>query len=209
MQAKIRNAARLSAVQTDEALQGRGSSSRGRGRSRNRGRGRGRGSGRGSKEAGDEDLDQEDEQATNEALLEDNEADKPKKQAKPMQAKTTEEDKPKNQAKAGAKTQAKTTEDDKPKKQAKAKGGAKTQAKTTEDDKPKEQAKAKAQALLVSKQKAKPPAEKSMPSTVEEDCPSQKISSFYKFDGTEAIISAPVQECDKVKVMSDYQKDQD
>ena len=187
MQAKIRNAARLSAVQTDEALQGRGSSSRGRGRSRNRGRGRGRGSGRGSKEAGDEDLDQGDEQATNEALLEDNEADKPKKQAKPMQAKTTEEDKPKNQAKAGAKTQAKTTEDDKPKKQAKA----------------------KVQALLVSKQKAKPPAEKSMPSTVEEDCPSQKISSFYKFDGTEAIISAPVQECDKVKVMSDYQKDQD
>ncbi|CAE7752901.1 unnamed protein product, partial [Symbiodinium sp. CCMP2456] len=182
VQAKIRNAACLSEVQTDEAMHGQGSA-------------------RGSKEAVDEDLDQEDEQATNDALLEESEADKPKKQVKnepKKQAKTTKEDEPKKQAKTTKedelKKQAKTTKEDKPKKQAKTteedepKKQAKTteedkpkkQAKTTEEDKPKKQAKAKAKGLA--KKQAKAPAENTQPTTLE-------------------------QECNRVTSMSDYQKE--
>ncbi|CAE6956187.1 unnamed protein product, partial [Symbiodinium sp. CCMP2592] len=111
VQQRIRNAATLSEVQTDEAVQGRGNP-RGRGRGR-RGRGRGRGLARGSKDdqavkAEDDDLDAEDEKATNEVLLEE------------------AEDKPKNKAKAKAKGQAKKE----PK--AKAKGQAKKEPRAQE-----------------------------------------------------------------------------
>ena len=187
MQAKIRNAACLSEVQKDEALHGQGSSSRGRGRGgRKRGRGRGPSSGRGSKEVVDQDLDAEDDQATNDVLLEGNETDKPMKQGKLLKKKPS--------------VQAKTTEEDEPKKQAK--------AKTTEENEPKKQAKAKAKGPAKKKPSAAP-AEVTGPTTLEQDCPSL-IPEQIIYNRIDA--SAPVQECNKVSSLSGlsaYQKDQD
>ncbi|CAE7508813.1 WRAP53 [Symbiodinium sp. CCMP2592] len=105
VQQQIRNAASLSEVQTDEAVQGRGNP-RGRGGRGGRGSRGGRGRGRG-RQGEDDDLDAEDEKATDEVLLEE------------------QEDKLKNKGKAKAKGQAKKE----PK--AKAKGQAKKEPKAT------------------------------------------------------------------------------
>ncbi|CAE7240855.1 WRAP53 [Symbiodinium sp. CCMP2592] len=106
VQQQIRNAASLSEVQTDEAVQGRGNP-RGRGRGGRGGRGSRGGRGRGRGQGEDDDLDAEDEKATDEVLLEE------------------QEDKLKNKGQAKAKGQAKKE----PK--AKAKGQAKKEPKAT------------------------------------------------------------------------------